>query len=90
MAVLHVKTVEKDNNRWTDFPAISITDDELFITGNLIIPNVSWQIGFDGSVIWQVKKQDGYNNADSLTTKLFSVSHFSNTRHNSFLDVLAL
>lgn len=61
-----------DNNRWTDFPAISITDDELFMSGNLIIPNVSWQVGFDGSVIWQINKADGYNNADSLKTKLFT------------------
>ena len=49
-----------NNNRWTDFPAINITENELFITGNLIIPNVSWQVGFDGSVIWQVNKHDGF------------------------------
>ena len=60
-----------DNNRWTDFPSISITEDELFITGNLIIPDVSWQVGFDGSVIWQIDKQRGYDN-DSLRTRLYS------------------
>ena len=65
-----------NNNRWTDFPAISITKDEVFLTGNLIIPNVSWQVGFDGSVIWQLNKQDGYNNADSLRNKLFSDIRF--------------
>jgi hypothetical protein len=61
-----------DNNRWTDFPAISITDDELFITGNLIIPDVTWQEGFDGSVIWQVKKAEGYAGADSLPNRFYS------------------
>ncbi len=60
-----------DNNRWTDFPAINITEDELFITGNLIIPNVSWQVGFDGSVIWQIDKEAGYNNLDSLPNRLY-------------------
>lgn len=65
-----------DNNRWTDFPAISITEDELFITGNLIIPNVSWQVGFDGSVIWQIDKEKGYNN-DSLQTRLYSQVEFN-------------
>lgn len=65
-----------NNNRWTDFPAISITDNELFLTGNLIVPGVPWQVGFDGSVIWQVSKEDGYNNADSLRTKLFSDIRF--------------
>lgn len=66
-----------DNNRWTDYPAISITEEELFITGNLIIPNVSWQVGFDGSVIWQLKKEDGYNNADSVSSVIYS-----DIRHN--------
>ncbi|MCT4623215.1 MAG: hypothetical protein N4A46_06290, partial [Schleiferiaceae bacterium] len=61
-----------NNNRWTDYPAISITDNDLFITGNLIVPGVSWQVGFDGSVIWQVKKEDGYNNATQLSTTLYS------------------
>jgi hypothetical protein len=59
-----------DNNRWTDYPAISMTENELFITGNLIIPGESWQIGFDGSIIWQVKKEDGYSGASSLTSTL--------------------
>jgi hypothetical protein len=61
-----------DNNRWTDFPAISITEDELFITGNLIVPDVSWQVGFDGSVIWQVSKEDGYSGADTLNHRVFT------------------
>lgn len=61
-----------DNNRWTDFPAISITKDELFITGNLIVPDVSWQVGFDGSVIWQVSKEDGYTGNDTLTHRVYT------------------
>ena len=61
-----------DNNRWTDFPAISITKDELFITGNLIVPDVSWQVGFDGSVIWQVSKDDGYSGVDTLNHRVYT------------------
>ncbi len=60
-----------NNNRWTDFPAISMTDTDLFITGNLIVPNVSWQIGFDGSVIWQVEKERGYNGDTTLNTVFY-------------------
>lgn len=55
-----------DNNRWTDYPALSQNEEDLFITGNLIIPNEPWQTGFDGSVIWQINKQDGYNGEDEL------------------------
>lgn len=64
------------NNRWTDFPAIAVTDDELFYTGNLIIPNVSWQLGFDGSVIWQIDKKAGFAGAATLPTKLWSDVRF--------------
>lgn len=67
-----------NNNRWTDFPAISITENELFITGNLIVPNVSWQVGFDGSVIWQLDKNAGFNNDSILPNKLYSQVSFNN------------
>ncbi len=67
-----------NNNRWTDFPAMTITENELFITVNLIIPNVSWQVGFDGSVIWQVDKEAGYAGAATLTNILFSDIKFGN------------
>lgn len=67
-----------DNNRWTDFPAISLTDEDLFITGNLIIPNVTWQVGFDRSIIWQIEKETGYTNATDLNAKLYSEIKFEN------------
>ncbi|KAB2817545.1 T9SS type A sorting domain-containing protein [Phaeocystidibacter marisrubri] len=60
-----------NNNRWTDFPAISMTEDHLFITGNLIIPNVSWQVGFDGSIIWQLDKQAGFNGDTVMPNRLY-------------------
>ena len=66
-----------NNNRWTDFPAITITDEELFLTVNLIIPNVSWQVGFDGSVIWQMDKAKGFAGDSVLTNTLWS-----DIRHN--------
>lgn len=65
-----------NSGRWTDFPAINITNEELFITGNLIVPGVSWQIGFDGSVIWQVDKEAGYKGETSLGSKLYSDIRF--------------
>ncbi|MCI5055084.1 MAG: T9SS type A sorting domain-containing protein, partial [Flavobacteriales bacterium] len=44
----------RDTLNWSDYPAISITEKDLFLTINMIIPNVSWQLGFDGTVIWQM------------------------------------
>lgn len=59
-----------NNNRWTDFPAMSITDDHLFITANLIIPDVSWQVGFDGSIIWQLDKHAGFAGDTAMGNRL--------------------
>jgi len=53
-----------NNNRWTDFPAISLSETGLVVTANLIIPGVSWQVGFDGSVIWHLDKMAGFNGQD--------------------------
>ncbi len=60
-----------DNNRWTDYPAFMVTKNELIYTANLIVPGVSWQVGFDGSMIWQIDKHAGFAGADSLPTKLW-------------------
>ena len=56
----------RDASNWTDYPAISLTEDELFLTINMIIPNVSWQVGFDGSIIWQIPLEDGFNGAPTI------------------------
>ena len=61
-----------DTGHWTDYPAISITEDNLFITGNLLLNGVSWQEGFYQSVIWQIDKYDGYYGNDSLNFSLWS------------------
>ena len=57
---------------WTDYPAISVTEDDLFITGNLLLDGVSWQLGFNQSIIWQIDKDNGYSGADSLSFNLWS------------------
>jgi Secretion system C-terminal sorting domain len=48
------------NGLWTDYPMIAMTNQELFITANLIYPDSSWQTGFNESIIWQVNKNSGY------------------------------
>ncbi|MFN0276075.1 MAG: T9SS type A sorting domain-containing protein [Chitinophagales bacterium] len=54
----------KDNNRWTDYPMIALTEQEVFITGNLIIPDEPWQTGFSETLIWQMKLNEGYTGGD--------------------------
>lgn len=59
-----------NNNRWSDFPSLSVSEDKVMLTVNLIVPNVSWQVGFDGSIIWEMDKMAGYNGLDSLPSEL--------------------
>lgn len=67
-----------DNNRWTDFPCLSITEDKVYYTANLIIPNVSWQEGFDGSIIWEMDKQAAYAGATDIQATLYHDIKFNN------------
>ena len=55
----------KDNDLWTDFPMFAITEEELFLTINLIIPDEPWQTGFSETLIWQMSLDKGYA-GDSL------------------------
>ncbi len=63
------------NNRWTDFPAIALSEKGLVITANLIIPNVSWQVGFDGSVIWHLDKNEGFIGGNVGATVYTQIAH---------------
>lgn len=59
-----------NDTTWLDYPGVAITQNELFITGNQIRDNVSWQQGFRQTVIWQIRKSDGYNGVP-ITTLLW-------------------
>jgi hypothetical protein len=67
-----------NDTSWTDYPAIALTEDELFITVNLLNYGASWQTSFKQSVIWQVDKFAGYQ-GNALNTKLWSDIEFDQT-----------
>ncbi|MCF8331875.1 MAG: T9SS type A sorting domain-containing protein [Bacteroidales bacterium] len=64
------------DTNWTDFPAIAVTDNELFITGNLLHYGGSWQTSFDESVIWQIDKSTGYS-GNNLFAELWHNIHYN-------------
>ncbi|MDT8308554.1 MAG: T9SS type A sorting domain-containing protein [Bacteroidales bacterium] len=61
---------------WTDFPAIALTGDELFITANLLKYGGSWQTSFKQSVVWQIDKMMGYRGDTMLNTRLWHDINF--------------
>lgn len=56
---------------WFDYPAISITKNEFFLTGNKITYDSSWQAGFKRTLIYQIRKQDGYDSASVLNYQIW-------------------
>jgi hypothetical protein len=67
-----------NDSTWSDYPIISISEKDLFITFNQVKDNVSWTIGFNQSVIWQIDKQYGYD-GDSLHYNLWSDIKYNGT-----------
>lgn len=49
-----------NNNLWSDYPALAMTEKELFLSINLLHNDSSWQTGFVETIIWQMKKDSGY------------------------------
>ncbi|TAE87006.1 MAG: T9SS C-terminal target domain-containing protein [Bacteroidetes bacterium] len=65
------------DSSWSDYPIISISNTELFITVNRLKDNTSWQEGFMESIIWQVNKDDGFK-GDSLRKKAYYNIKYNN------------
>ncbi len=49
-----------NDTTWFDYPTVAMTHDEFFLCGNKLVYNGSFQTGFVRSVIYQVRKADGY------------------------------
>ncbi|MBS1741052.1 MAG: T9SS type A sorting domain-containing protein [Bacteroidetes bacterium] len=67
----------KGDTTWFDYPSIAITHNELFFTGNQIKYNTSWQAGFTQTIIYQVRKSDGYNAQNTLNYQIWQNTGFN-------------
>lgn len=65
------------DSSWSDYPILSISKGELFITVNRLKDNTDWKDGFIESLIWQVNKTQGYA-GDTLYQKLYKDIRFNN------------
>lgn len=58
-----------NNGSWLDYPQIGISENDLFITGNLF---QSGSNSFNGAVVYQVEKNDGYAGVTNLGFTLYN------------------
>lgn len=66
-----------NNNLWTDYPMISLTKKDLFLSVNLLYNDSSWQTGFVETIVWQMRKSNGYL-GQTLASDLHSGIKFNN------------
>ncbi len=50
-----------DDGTWSDYPMLTFTDTECFLTLNSIREGESWQAGFEKTIIYQMNKASGYS-----------------------------
>jgi len=58
--VYTISGAPKGPGLWSDYPMISLTENDLVLTINLIIENEPWETGFEETLIYQLDKQKGY------------------------------
>jgi len=60
---------DADNlNVWSDYPIVALKKDEIFVSLNLIRDGEPWETGFEGSIVWQIDLDNGFN-GEELTTR---------------------
>jgi hypothetical protein len=64
-----------NDSTWSDYPIISISNKDLFITFNQVRDNIHWSVGFKQSVIWQIDKQKGYDGDPLIFTLWSDIKH---------------
>jgi hypothetical protein len=72
---------------WFDFPSVSFSNKEFFLTGNKIKFNTSWQLGFNQTVIYQLDKNSGYNGDTVLTYQIWDNINFNGKPIRNFYPV---
>lgn len=55
----------ENDTTWSDYPVMGMSREDVFVTLNKLKDNKGWKDGFVQSIIWQIRKSDGYA-GDSL------------------------
>jgi len=60
-----------NDTTWSDYPIVTISDKDLYMTFNHLKDGFDWKSGFRYAAIWQIQKQEGYD-GDSLKYNYWS------------------
>lgn len=66
-----------NDTSWSDYPIISISDKDMFLTLNLLKDGLGWKDGFRQSIVWQIDLASAYA-GDSLDHNLWSDIKYDN------------
>jgi hypothetical protein len=70
-------------DQWSDFPMIGYDNDNFYLSLNMLKANTSWQLGFKGSIVWQVPMDEGFDGDSTLNTVLYDdITHGGNNIRN--------
>lgn len=72
-----------NNNTWSDYPAIGINQQELFLTYNTFTNGSTNNSGYTESTIWQIDKAKGYAGDTLLTHYYYDIKWAGDTLFNT-------
>lgn len=62
-------------DQWTDYPMISLTNDKVYLTINLLKDGETWQAGFIETIIWEMDKNTGYSGTDLGVNRIDGITY---------------
>jgi hypothetical protein len=71
---------------WSDYPIVAHNSEDIFFTVNLIGNGATWEEGFTEAVIWQLRKNDGFN-GDSLHKNVYTGIKYKNVSLRSICTI---
>ena len=74
-------------DQWTDFPMIGFDKNDFYLSINLLKANTSWQLGFEGSIVWQVPLDEGFSGKTDLTTTMYDDILYNGTKIRNLTPV---
>lgn len=72
-----------NNSTWSDYPAIGISQQELFITFNTFTNGSTNNSGYTESTIWQIDKNKGYAGDSLLSDYYYNITWAGDTLFNT-------